>query len=234
MEDDKTLNKKISFFENFFLFENFTKEEILSISEASSENFYKKGDIVYRQEGKTDNIFFIIKGHVAKFVRYGSNKEIIVAIKGDNSVFGELSPLAKLDCIDTAVVIDDAHILELDKSIYLDILLKHPDLLLEISGILVKYLIKCSNNKISSMNLSAEGRLAYTLTNFAYTNENDNNFIYITHDEIASTAGLARQTTSSILSKWNKENIIETKRGAFKILDLQALIDILIEAELNI
>lgn len=225
---------KFDFFKNFFLFKDFHEDEIQSITKFSTEKSYKKNEIIYRQDDTTNNIFFVVKGHVAKFVRYASNREIIVAIKGENTLFGELAPLANLNCTDTAVAIEYTYLLELDKTIYIDILLNHPDILLELSGKLFEYLIKSSNNKINAINLKSEAKLAYTLTNFTNKKDHYNQFLFVTHDMLAATSGLSRQTTSSILSNWNKNKIIETKKGALRILDLQALIDIVIEAELNI
>ena len=50
--------------------------------------------------------------------------------------------------------------------------------------------------------------------------------VKIKQSELAAELGTAREIVSRYLSRWQKENILETGRGIIKIIDIETLVDI--------
>ena len=82
--------------------------------------------------------------------------------------------------------------------------------------------------------MSAPGRLAFTLLRMSNKlNSSHEGALNITQKELASTAGMARQTASAILSTWNDLGYITTHRKKIIINHSSELMDIVIKDEIK-
>jgi len=72
-------------------------------------------------------------------------------------------------------------------------------------------------------------KLEHRLASFLLTRASDDGLLKMTHQDIAYHLGTAREVISRTITSFAQENIIETSRGAIKIIDSKAL-----EAMLNL
>ncbi|MGB5602117.1 MAG: Crp/Fnr family transcriptional regulator, partial [Gammaproteobacteria bacterium] len=70
--------------------------------------------------------------------------------------------------------------------------------------------------------ISVESRLAGLLVEKMGPDQ----LVQSTQSEMAAELGTAREIISRHLSRWQKQNLLETHRGSIKILDLETLVDI--------
>jgi len=211
------------------------KNALESISTVSTIKSYKKGGIIYRKGDPSNWIYFIFTGHVAEFVGYNSSVEIIVKTRKSLDYIGEMGILAEVPYPNTAIALERVTLIAFSKEKFLELVLTNPSVLHYINRELIDRLVNSSKNTINAMYLDAQGRLAFALVNLATDKAGHTNdtVINITQSELASTAGMARQTASMLLEEWREQEILETLRGSIKIKDINGLMHIIMNSELK-
>lgn len=206
-----------------------------NVSLSSKVKHYKKGNIIYRKGDPSNWIYFVYSGHVAEFVGYKSSVEIIVKTRKKYDYIGEMGILVDEPYPNTAIALEKLTMIAFSKEKFLELMLVTPSIMQYINKELIDRLVNSCKNTINAMYLDASGRLAFAIVNLAtdkagYTNDT---IIYVTHNELASTAGMARQTASVLIEEWRQKGILETQRGKIKIKDIYKLMDIIIDSELK-
>ncbi len=225
----------LNFLREIPLLSKVPKNALESISTVSTIKSYKKGGIIYRKGDPSNWIYFIFTGHVAEFVGYNSSVEIIVKTRKSLDYIGEMGILAEVPYPNTAIALERVTLIAFSKEKFLELVLTNPSVLHYINRELIDRLVNSSKNTINAMYLDAQGRLAFALVNLATDKAGHTNdtVINITQSELASTAGMARQTASMLLEEWREQEILETLRGSIKIKDINGLMHIIMNSELK-
>lgn len=211
------------------------KSDLEDVSKVCNVKNYKRGNIIYRKGDSSNWLYFILTGHVAEFVGFHSSVEIIVKTRKRFDYIGEMGILANEPYPNTAMALENATLIALSKERFLNLIRTNPSILNYINKELIDRLVNASRSTINAMYLDSPGRLAFSLVNLATDKAGlaNDTIINVTQGELASTAGMARQTASIILEEWRGKGFIETSRGRIKIKDINTLIEIIINSELN-
>lgn len=225
----------LNFLKEIPLLKKVPKDMFANISLSGKVKHYKKGNIIYRKGDPSNWIYFVYSGHVAEFVGYKSSVEIIVKTRKKFDYIGEMGVLVDEPYPNTAIAIEKLTLIAFSKEEFLELMLITPSIMQYINKELIDRLVSSCKNTINAMYLDASGRLAFAIVNLAtdkagYTNDT---IIYVTHNELASTAGMARQTASVLIEEWRQKGILETQRGKIKIKDIYKLMDVIIDSELK-
>ncbi len=206
-----------------------------NVSRSGVIKSYKKGNIIYRKGDPSNWIYFVLSGHVAEFVGYNSSVEIIVKTRKRLDYMGEMGILADEPYPNTSIALENVTLAAFPKEKFLEMIMGTPSILLYITKELIDRLVNSCKNTINAMYLDAPGRLAFVLVNLATDKGMNANGteIHITQSELASTAGMVRQTASILLEEWKGRGILETLRGMIKIKDITSLTDIIMNSELK-
>ncbi|MEA5094110.1 MAG: Crp/Fnr family transcriptional regulator [Sedimentibacter saalensis] len=228
-------NDILNFLREIPLLNKVPKDVLENISMVSTIKDYKKGSIIYKKGDPSNWIYFILSGHVAEFVSYNSSVEIIVKTRKRLDYIGEMGILADKPYPNTAIALEKVTLVAFSEEKFMELTLTTSSILQYINRELIDRLVNSSINAINAMYLDATGRLAFALVNLAIDKGGHNNdtIINITQSELASTAGMARQTASILLEEWRENCILETLRGCIKIKDINRLMDIIINSELK-
>jgi CRP-like cAMP-binding protein len=148
---------------------------------------------------------------------------------------GEMGILGDMPYPNTAIALEKVTLVAFSKEKFMELVLSTSSILQYINKELIDRLVNSSINAINAMYLDASGRLAFALVNLATDKAGHTNdtIINITQSELASTAGMARQTASILLEEWRENGILETLRGSIKVKDINRLMDIIINSELK-
>lgn len=225
----------LNFLREIPLLKSVPKDVLESISITSAIKDYKKGSIIYKKGDPSNWVYFILTGHVAEFVGYNSSVEIIVKTRKRLDYIGEMGILADMPYPNTAIALEKVTLVAFSKEKFMELVLSTSSVLQYINKELIDRLVNSSINAINAMYLDASGRLAFALVNLATDKAGHTNdtIINITQSELASTAGMARQTASILLEEWRENGILETLRGSIKVKDINRLMDIIINSELK-
>lgn len=195
------------------LFSTLTDEELDSIAKLLVVKRFKKNDVILHEEDTSKFMYIILSGKVKVIQITEDAKEILLAIHQAGEFFGEMSFIDGKTSPATIVAADDCVINIISRDEFYSSIITNKRILYNLLLILCSRLRE-SWDKIQLLNLkNASERLKilfYMLSNKygEITSKGITLNIKLTHQEIAEMSGMARETVTRVLDKWNKEGEI--------------------------
>lgn len=195
------------------LFASLTDEELNSIGKLLAVKRFKKNEVILHEEDTNKFMYIILSGKVKAVQITEDGKEILLAIHQAGEFFGEMSFIDGKTSPATIVAADDCFINIISRDEFYSTIITHKKVLYNLLLILCSRLRE-SWEKIQLLNLkNASDRLKilfYMLSN-KYGEKTSKGItlnIKLTHQEMADMTGMARETVTRVLDKWNKEGEI--------------------------
>ena len=202
------------------LFASVTDEELDSIGILLPVKRFKKNDVILHEEDTNKFMYIILSGKVKVVQITEDGKEILLAIHQAGEFFGEMSFIDGKTSPATIVAAEDCVINIISRDEFYSTIHTHKKILYNLLLILCSRLRE-SWEKIQLLNLkNASERLKilfYMLSN-KYGEKTSKGItlnIKLTHQEIADMTGMARETVTRVLDKWNKEGEISILADKF-------------------
>lgn len=182
---------------------------------------FDKGEIIYRQGDLASNFCYLKKGRVSVFMTSadGMKKTLHTAFCGD--LLGEGAFFDKKPRVSSARAVTDCEVVMIDEQKLTKLFSSQPKLAFELLEILSNRIRLLSSQLDSMTFLQADARIARILLQ----NENGGK-VRLTHEEIASAAGVSRVTVSKILGRFAEKDEVLTEYGKViikKRAELEAL-----------
>lgn len=222
------MKSKLEYIREIPLFEGLDEEELGAIESILKERSYKKNSVVVSEGNHGDSMFIVKSGKVKIYKTDISGKEIILDIKGENKMFGEVTLFTEVDYPATVKTIEDSEIFMLENRELEVVVENSPKLSLAIIKTLGKRLLK-SQQKLKELVMDdVYMRTARELLNLAkkYGKESGKLIeldLGLTREEIANMVGTSRETVSRVLSRFGKEESIEMDGRKISIVDEKKL-----------
>src|SRR5438270_1776445 len=108
------------------LFQLLDDEERTTLAEILDVRHYDKGDTIFSYGDAGDALYIVRSGSVEAFVENTEGEKIILAENLPGDLFGEISLMDGGARTATAVAIDDAELLTLDRADLLELITQHP------------------------------------------------------------------------------------------------------------
>ncbi len=109
---------------------------------------YRKGDVIYTQGEKADEVFFVKYGSVHLHVGYKTEADKLVSIVSEGMVFGELGVIEDKPRTMTAVAAEDTVVTVVDRESFPDYISEHPNKLLVVMESL-SFRIRAQSHKLA-------------------------------------------------------------------------------------
>lgn len=216
-------------FESIPLFARLGESDRQELERHSIELPCHKGDYIFR-EGDPAEWFHIVKEGTVKCVKSSpQGREITLKVLMPGDLFcceaSAFNGSAHPGC---AQAMGEAKIVKIDRKILLDMLQRNPESAIEIISYLGDRLREAQDNAKALALYSAERRLASLLVNLATraaTSEPDGHrlHVHLTRQDFADMAGLTVETTSRIMSRFKKAQLIKGTARRLVISDLPGL-----------
>ena len=185
---------------------------------------YKKGEIIYREEEHSNNIYLILKGVIKTHKMDESGKELITALYKADDFLGFTSFIDNMPYQESATAVEDAELAGISKSSLKKILEKSKNISLELMELLTDNLSEIKEQLLQMAYSSVRKKTAQTILQFsAVLNKKPEESIKISRNDLASVAGIATESLIRTLSSFKKDGFIEIEGRNIKILDLQGL-----------
>ena len=200
---------------NVPIFSDLKDSDLEIIAEKMISRTYEKGQMILLEESQGETFFIITSGAVKVTRLSDDGREVILAILGESDFFGEMSLLDGEGRSANIVANENAEVLTLSRSDFLNCLETYPKIAISLLEELAIRLRK-SDQHIESLSLSdSEHRIAITLIRFAQElGTIKNGEVRIKNlpfqQDIANMAGTSRETVSRTLK------ILEDKKLLFK------------------
>jgi len=199
---------------NVPIFSDLKDTDLNIISDKMVSRTYEKGQMILLEESQGETFFIIISGAVKVTRLSDDGREVILAILGESDFFGEMSLLDGEGRSANIVANEDAEVLTLSRSDFLDCLETYPKIAIALLEELAIRLRK-SDQHIESLSLSdSEHRIAITLIRFAQElgtiKQGDVRIKNLPfQQDIANMAGTSRETVSRTLKLLEEKNLVQ-------------------------
>ncbi len=188
---------------------------------------YEKGQMILLEESMGETFFIITQGAVKVTRLSADGREVILAILGESDFFGEMSLLDGEGRSANIVANEDAKVLTLSRSDFLDCLESYPKIAIALLEELAIRLRK-SDQQIESLSLSdSEHRIGITLIRLAgelgtikQGHVTVKNLPY--QQDIANMAGTSRETVSRTLKLLEEKKLVRRTNRNLTIYNFDA------------
>ncbi len=214
------------------VFQKVEEAQLLKLTQHCKAVTFSKGSVVFRDDDPCLYVYFIYKGCVAEFVDHGCNVDVIVKLRHRYDYIGEMGALIDEPYANTAVALENLVLIKIPKESFIEFIYANHSAVQFIIRQLIDRLTNAAKKMINVMYLDAEGKLAFTMVRLINGGDSSQS-ISVTQQDLATAAGLARQTAAKILADWRAKGWISTLRGKIFINDLDTLLDIILHSEMQ-
>ena len=212
---------------NVPIFTELTDSDLTKIASKMVPRVYEKGQMILLEESMGETFFIITQGAVKVTRLSADGREVILAILGESDFFGEMSLLDGEGRSANIVANEDAKVLTLSRSDFLDCLESYPKIAIALLEELAIRLRK-SDQQIESLSLSdSEHRIGITLIRLAgelgtikQGHVTVKNLPY--QQDIANMAGTSKETVSRTLKLLEDKKLVRRENRNLTIYNYDA------------
>lgn len=194
-----------------------------SLCERSRITVYKKGEIIHSCTGACLGLIAILRGNLCTCMLSEEGREITLfpLYEGDLCVFGSACVLRPVTCHAHLSAEVDSEVLSIPHSVWEDLMRRY-------------LIVECFAHKLAGRHLSTvlttmqqmlfldfDTRLAIHLVQ--ESERVGSSRIRTTHEKIARNIGSAREVVTRMLKKFSDAGLVEVRRGAVVILNMDEL-----------
>ncbi|GEM_PF-197269 len=212
---DKNFLKKVP------LFSSLTDEDLESISSKVILRQFRKNDTILYEEDTNEYMYIIRKGKVKVVRSTEDGKEIILAMHGAGSFFGEMSLIDGKTTPASVIATEDSLIAIIAKNDFFSIIFSQN----KVAGNLLQILcarLRKSWDTIQLLNFNNAAQrtkmLFYMLSDEYGEKTPDGKTILnirLTHQDISDMTGLTRETVTRVIDRFQKNNEITVLKNRF-------------------
>ncbi|MEP7236352.1 MAG: Crp/Fnr family transcriptional regulator [Ferruginibacter sp.] len=226
MPDNNSCDSTLLLIRGFDIFQHITDEEYEELDLVHNFVEAASGEYIYFPHQNRNKLYFTKDGFIKLGYIDEQGNEIIKEIIQKGEVFGQLTLEKNNDQDEFAQAYkSNVSLCAFTMEDFLRLLKRKPDMAIAFSFHLGNKLRKVENRLLNILNKDVKSRLAQLLLQLAA----DNNGIagnhavidkFLTHDDIAKLIGSSRQTVTTTLNQFEKQNLISISKKDIAINDV--------------
>jgi CRP/FNR family transcriptional regulator len=187
---------------------------------------YEKGATIFEEGGPANDIYFLFLGRV-KIVKTAGDRDLILEILGPGEPVGAVAVYERRPFPATAVTLEPSGVISIPSREFFSLIEKRPEITRRLlAGLTLR--LMALNRRMADMTGSVEYRIARLLSTLAErAGQKSEHGVFIpialSRQDIADLVGTTIETAIRVMSRWQKEGVIETEKKGFRILDPTAL-----------
>ncbi len=211
------------FFKKTQIFSSLSDLEIEKITNNLIVKQYQKNESILYEEDTNEFMYIILMGKVKAVRTTEDGKEIILAIHGSGSFFGEMSLIDGKTTPASVVATEDSLIAIISKKDFFSIIFSHNKVTKNLMEILCSRLRKSWDTiqLLNFNNASQRTKMLFLMLSNEYgekTHEGTLLNIKLTHQDISDMTGLTRETVTRVLDKFQKNKEISVLKSRLILL----------------
>jgi CRP/FNR family transcriptional regulator len=229
VNDSNSCDSTLLLLRGFDIFEHITEEEYVELALVHNYVEAASGEYIYFPHQNRNKLYFAKDGFIKLGYIDEAGNEVIKEIIQKGEVFGQLTLEKNNDQDEFAQAYkSDVSLCAFTMEDFIRILQRKPEMAIAFSFHLGNKLRKVENRLLNILNKDVKSRLAQLLLQLA----KDKNAVvnntavidkFLTHDDIAKLIGSSRQTVTTTLNQFEKENIITITKKEILINDMAGL-----------
>jgi CRP/FNR family transcriptional regulator len=210
------------------IFSGLDPDELTRIAAYARSLRKARGEFIYMPGDRADHVFILKQGRVKLSVLSESGKEVAIDIIQPGEIFGEFALVDEAPRSNMAQALDDILVWVFSKHDFTRLLSSQPKLALSYIR-LVGDRRRRMEKKLSDITSKAVSARVCELLHELATGSaevevgNTDYLVPLTHHDVASLIGAARQTTTTVLNDLERRGIIELGRGWVRVKCLKEL-----------
>jgi CRP/FNR family transcriptional regulator len=204
-------------------------EERAALSPLCELTAYEKGATIFEEGDPADRIHFLFLGRV-KIVKAGPERDLILEILGPGEPVGAVAAFEGRPFPAAAIAIEPSGLLSIPEKAFFQLIEKRPAITRRLlAGLTLR--LMALNRRLADMTGSVEyraARLFETLAARMGQKREEGLFVPLplSRQEIADLVGTTIETAIRVMSRWQKDGLVETEKQGFLILRPAALREI--------
>jgi len=198
------------------------------LSEITLTHSYPRGAVLFSEGQTPQGVFIVRSGAVKLSVNSIDGRTLIVRFAESGDVLGLPATLTGKPYSLTAEVIEPAQLQLIARKNFLDFLREHGEVALRVAQQLGEtYHAAVDEMRTLGLSHSAEQKVAHFILDWtakhSAENEAAKSKMTLTHEEIAETIGMTRETVTRVLSHFKKSNLIAIKGATLVVKERPGL-----------
>jgi CRP/FNR family transcriptional regulator, global nitrogen regulator len=193
------------------------------------ERRFEPKDTIFTPGDPDDQLYFLLSGTVRLYKIYDDYKEATTALLKDGGVFGKLSLVEGRWQDVFAEAVTEARVAGIQKASLERVIKGNPEFALRLFSSLSERLRQSDEVIESLLHREVSTRLATLLVNLGERFGDDDQAgvlisVRLTHQDLANMVASTHEAVSKVISKFQREGLIETRNRRIAILDRGALV----------
>lgn len=210
---------------NQFFREAKAQSEMLQLTENRESRQYRTRDEIYREGQNARWLFFVSSGRVKTYQTNDYGKEFITHLYGAGEFFGYLPLLQEKPYADSAAAVEDAEIMLIPREDFINLMHSSRDIASNLIKILAGQVVENEHLLLQLAYGSVRDKVAATLATLfhKYKDDDDKAKLSLLREDLASMAGIAKETIIRTLSDFKEEGLIDIVDHEIIIKDVEKL-----------
>jgi len=202
-------------------------EDRAALSPLCELSAYEKGATIFQEGDPAERIHFLFVGKV-KIVKAGPDRDLILEILGPGEPVGAVAVFEGRPFPATAIALEPSGVISIPERAFFQLIEKRPEITRRLLAGLTMRLMSV-NRRMADMTGSVEYRAARLFATLAdrMGQKQSNGAVFVplplSRQEIADLVGTTIETAIRVMSRWQKEGVVETDKRGFLIRDKAAL-----------
>jgi len=214
----------------FALFADISLNDRAQIVGAARERQFSRGQTIYIEGDNQRQVVLLISGS-AKMIQCGQDgSAVILRLCGPGELVGTLGVSLQAKYRSTSQAVTKCSALVWESTVFESLASRYPSLRLNVAYILYKQLEDMEDRfrEISTERVASRlSRQVVRLVEQVGIHSNGSVEIKITREELAQLIGTSLYTVSRLLSAWDRQEIVTTRREGFSVNNLKALTELI-------
>lgn len=196
------------------------------LKENRSINRYKKKQVIYTEGNYPARLYYISKGKVKTYRKNEDGKELITGLYNEGDFIGYTALLENVVYRESAEALEDTELAVIPRSEFEEMLGSNPVVLKRFIAILASNVNEKEEKLLAIAYNSLRKKVADTLVTLCrkYNTEKRQDYaIDLSRENLASIAGVAKESLIRTLSDFKDENLITIQGGQIQILNFGKL-----------
>lgn len=202
------------------------EEDRLALEPLCELRAYEKGASIFAEGDPAEDIHFLFLGRV-KIVKSAGDRDVILEILGPGEPVGTVAVFERRPFPAAAIALEPSGVITIPSREFFSLIERRPEITRRLLAGLTLRLMSL-NRRLADMTGSVEhriGRLLATLAERLGSRDERGVFIplALSRQDLADLVGTTVETAIRVMSRWQKEGLVETEKKGFRIPDPAAL-----------
>jgi CRP/FNR family transcriptional regulator, cyclic AMP receptor protein len=224
----KDMNRAVDTLAKIELFRSLTPEEIKLLDSRCIWRRAKAREWILDYQEESTEVFFLTSGIVRVLIQTEEGRETILRDIQAGASFGELAAIDQHKRSASILALTDATIARMSASTYVETVTSHPQVAKQALITMTRHIRSLTDRVREFTTLGIHDRLTRELVRMSRPDRTGERRAIITppptHAHLAGLIGTRRETVTKELRAMAKAGLLETRRGAIVLLDVQRLV----------